>query len=83
MMERWVSKMDDICTHLDDMALSYKCLIGMGIAIHDKDYSSMILMSLLDTYTTHLETLADVAISSGCMFTTHDFISKATELTDK
>ena len=52
----------------------------MGAAIHD-EYLSMILMSLPDTYTT--QTLADVAISSGCTFTAHDFISKATELTDK
>jgi len=43
----------------------------------------MILMSLPNTYTTHLETLADMAISSGCMFTAHDFISKVTELVDK
>ena len=83
MMERHVLEMDNICTHLDDMALSYECLSGMGAAIHDKDYLSMILMSLPDTYTTHLETLADVAISSGRMFTAHNFISKMTKLTDK
>jgi len=83
MMERQVSKMDDICTHLDDMALTYKGLSSMGAAIHDKEYLSMILMSLPDTYTTHLETLADVAISSGRMFTAHNFISKMTKLTDK
>jgi len=64
--------MDDIHTHLDYMALSYKCLSGMGTAIHNEDYASMILMSLLDSYMTHLETLADAAISSGCTFTAHD-----------
>ena len=65
------------------MALTYEHLSGMRAAIHDEDYSSMILMSLPDTYTTHLETLADMAISSSHMFTAHDFISKATELADK
>ena len=75
--------MDDICAHLDDMALSYEHLSGMGTTIHDDDYSSMILMSLLDSYVTYLETLTDVAIGSGHMFTTHDIITKATELADK
>jgi len=55
----------------------------MGATIHDERYSSMILMSLPDSYVTYLETLADAAIGSGCMFTAHDIISKATELTDK
>src|SRR5882724_4204369 len=65
------------------MALSYKCLSGMGAAIHDKDYASMILMSLLNSYTSHLEILTDVAIGSGRTFTAHDIITKVTELTDK
>ena len=55
----------------------------MGVAIHDEDYASMVLMSLPDSYTTHLETLVDTAISSGCTFTAQDFISKAIELLDK
>ena len=75
--------MDNICAHLDHMALSYKCLSGMGAAIHDEDYTSMILVSLPDSYTTHLESLTDVAISSGHTFTAHDIITKATELVDK
>src|SRR5882724_4054873 len=75
--------MDDIHAHLDHMALSYKCLSGMGTAIHNEDYMSMILMSLPDSYTTHLETLTDAAIGSGCMFTAHDIITKVTELMDK
>ena len=74
--------MDDICTHLDHMVLSYKFLSSMGPAIHDEDYMSMILMLLLDSYTTHLETLADAAIGSGHMFTAHDITTKATELVD-
>jgi len=65
MMEKWVSKTDDIRAHLDDMDLSHECLSSMGIAIHEEDYASMVLMSLPDSYTTHLETLADAAISSG------------------
>ena len=65
------------------MALSYEHLSGMGAAIHNEDYASMILMSLLDSYTTHLETLADAAISSGRTFTAHDIIAKAIELVDK
>jgi len=60
MMEKQVSEMDDIHAHLDDMALSHEQLSGMGIAIHDKDYMSMVLMSL-QTATTctskHLQTL--------------------------
>jgi len=55
----------------------------MGVTIHDEDYASMVLMSLPDSYTTHLETLMEAAISSGHTFTTQDFISKAIELSDK
>jgi len=32
--------MDDIRAHLDNMALTYEHLSGMGTAIHDEDYSS-------------------------------------------
>jgi len=83
MMEKRVSKMDDIRVHLDDMALSHEHLSGMGIAIHDEDYASMVLMSLPDSYTMYLETLTDAAISSGCTFPTPDFIAKAIKLADK
>ena len=38
MMEKQVSKMDDICAHLDDMVLSYEHLSGMGATVHEKDY---------------------------------------------
>jgi len=40
-------------------------------------------MSLPNSYTTHLETLADAAGSSGRTFTTFDFITKAMELSSK
>src|SRR5882724_10844971 len=83
MMEKWVSEMDDICTHLDYMALSYESLSGMGAAIHNEDYVSMILMSLPDSYITHLETLTDAAIGSGHMFMAHNIITKVTKLADK
>jgi len=82
MMEKWVSEMDDIRAHLDNMALLHQHLSGMGIAIHDEDYMSMVLMLLPDSYTTHLKTLADAAISSGQTFTALDFIAKAIELSD-
>ena len=78
-----MSETDDIRTHLDDMALSYEHLSGMGVAIHDEEYASMVLMSLPDSYTTHLETLADATISSRHTFTAQYFISKAIELLDK
>src|SRR5882724_4390649 len=83
MMEKQVSETDDICTHLDNMALSHECLSGMGVAIHKEDYASMVLMSLPDSYTMHLETLADVAISSRQTFTIPNFIAKAIELSEK
>jgi len=83
MMEKHVSEMDNICIHLDDMALSYECLSGMGFSIHDEDYVSMVLMSLPDSYTTHVETLTDTAISSGHTFTAYNFITKVIELSDK
>jgi len=54
MMEKRVSEMDDIRAHLDDMALLHERLSGMGIAIHD-GLHIMVLMSLPDSYTTHLE----------------------------
>ena len=65
MMERWVQEMDDIHTHLNEMVLLYEHLIGMGVTLHDEDYMSMVLMSLPETYSTHLETLVDSANSSG------------------
>jgi len=83
MMEQWVSEMNDIHTHLNDMALSHENLSSMGTTIHDEHYVSMVLMSLPDSYTTYLKTLTDAAISSGHTFTTPDFISKAIELSDK
>ena len=46
------------------MALIHEHLSGMGVVLHDDDYSSMILMSLPKLYTTHLETLADSTTSS-------------------
>src|SRR5882724_290778 len=45
--------------------------------------ASMVLMSLPESYTTHLETLTDVAIRSGHTFTAHNLISKAIELSDE
>jgi len=39
-MEKWMSKMDDIHTHLNDMDLSYEFLSGMGVTIYDEDYVS-------------------------------------------
>ena len=83
MMEKCVSETDDIHAHLDHMVLSYKHLSSMGAAIHNQDYTSMIIMSLPDSYTTHLETLTNVAISSSCTFTAHNIITKVTELADK
>jgi len=43
----------------------------------------MVLMLLPESYTTHLETLMDVANSSRHTFTVYDFISKAIGLFDK
>jgi len=83
MMEKPVSEIDDIRAHLDNMALSHEHLSGMGITIHNKDYVSMVLMSLPDSYTTYLETLADAAISSRRTFTAPEFIARAIELADK
>ena len=83
MMERQVQETDNIHAHLDEMALSYECLSGMGVTLHNKDYTSMVLMSLPETYSMHLETLVDSANSSSRKFTAHDFIIKAMELFDK
>jgi len=55
----------------------------MGVTLHDEDYVSMVLMSLPDTYTTHLETLANSATSTSQTFTVANLISKAIELFDK
>jgi len=58
-------------------------LSGMGVALHDDDYASMILMSLPKSYTLHLETLADAMSSSGNPLTAHGFIMKAIDLYEK
>src|SRR5882724_5755912 len=60
-----------------------ECLSGMGVALHDDDYTSMILMSLPESYTLHLETLADTMNSSGNPLTAHGFITKAIDLYEK
>ena len=82
-MEKRVQEMDDIQAHLDEMALSYECLSGMGVILHDEDYVSMVLMSFPKTYSMHLKTLTDFENSSSHKFITHDFIIKVTELFDK
>ena len=61
MMEKQASDADDIQAHLDEMELMHKRLSRMGVTLHDDDYSSMILMSLPESYTLHLETLTNAA----------------------
>ena len=73
---------DDIQAHLDEMALMHEQLSRMGVTLHD-DYSSMILMSLPESYTLHLETLANAASSSRNPLTAHTFITKAINLYEK
>ena len=65
------------------MAFIDQHLSGMGVALHDDDYVSMILMSLPESYTIHLETLADATSSSGNPLTTHNLITKAVNLYEK
>jgi len=45
--------------------------------------ASMILMSLPESYTLHLETLANALNSSGNPLTAHGFITKAINLYEK
>ena len=59
MTEKWIKDSDNVWTHLEEMALIYERLSGMGAQIHDQDYASMILMSLPKTYTMHLKIIAD------------------------
>jgi len=74
---------DNICTHLDKMAFIHKHLSRIGVDLHNNDYASMILMSLPESYTIHLETLADATSSSGNPLTTHNLITKAVNLYEK
>src|SRR5882724_461976 len=60
-----------------------ECLSGMGVALHDDNYASMILMSLPESYTLHLETLADAVNSSRNPLTAHGFITKEINLYEK
>src|SRR5882724_9267925 len=83
MMEKRALDADDIRAHLDEMVLMHKRLSGMGVILHDDNYSSMILMSLPESYTMHLETLADAASSSGNPLTAHAFITKVIDLYEK
>jgi|SRR5882724_3273817 len=72
---------DDIHTHLDEMAFIHKCLSRMGVALHDHDYASIVLMSLPKSYTTHLKTLDNAASSSRNPLTAHNLITKAIDST--
>ena len=83
MTEKQIKDTDNIQTHLEEMALIYKRLSGMGAQIHDQDYTLMILMSLPETYTTHLKTIADSTSSIGRPLSAHDYITKAIELYEK
>src|SRR5882724_4446419 len=83
MMEKRALDADDIRAHLDEMVLMHERLSGMGVILHDDDYSSMILMSLPESYTLHLETLANAASSSGNPLTAHAFIMKEIDLYEK
>ena len=83
MTEKRIKDTDNVRTHLEEMALIYERLSGMGAQIHDHDYTLMILMSLPKTYTMHLETIADSASSIGWPLSVHDYIRKAIELYEK
>ena len=74
---------DDICTHLDEMPFIHKHLSRMAVALHDNDYVSMVLMSLPESYTIHIKTLADAASSSGNPLTAHNLITKVIDLYKK
>jgi len=65
------------------MVLMHEWLSGMGVNLHDDDYSSMILMSLPESCTLHLKTLANAASSSGNPLTAHTFITKVIDLYEK
>src|SRR5882724_3562707 len=79
MMDKQASDANDIQAHLDKMALMHKFPSGMGVTLHDNYYLSMVLMSLPESYTLHLETLADMASSSRNPIT-HTFIMKVIDL---
>src|SRR5882724_11500698 len=58
------------------MALMCEHLSRMGVALHNDDYASMILMSFPESYTLHLETLTNAMNSSGNPLTAHGFITR-------
>jgi len=84
MMEKCDLDSDDIQAHLDEVVLMHECLSRMGVAMHDDDYSSIILMSLPKSLhppiSKHSQTPPAAAENP---LTTHNLIAKAIDLYEK
>ena len=61
MMLKKASEEDNIPTHLDSIRLLYKQLSGMGAMVNDGNYSSIIILSLPESYQLLLTTLGNAA----------------------
>ena len=77
MMLKKVSEEDDIPTHLDSIRLLYKQLSGMGARVDGSDYSSIIILSLPESYQLLLMTLGNTAQQAKNPMTPDDFITHA------
>ena len=68
---------DDKCAHLDTLHHMYEQLAGMNAMPTADDYSTMILSSLLATYTQHLFSLTAMAQLNNKPISPDDIIAYA------
>ena len=79
MMQKKASEEDDIPAHLDSIRLLYEQLSGMGAMVDEGDYSSIIILSLPESYQLLLTTLGNAAQQARNPMTPDDYIIHATQ----
>jgi gag-polypeptide of LTR copia-type len=77
MLEKRANEGDDIPTHLDSIQLLYERLSGMGAPPSEDNYSSMIILSLPESYQVLLTTLGDATQQAGNPLNSNNYITKA------
>ena len=79
MLEIRANEGDNIPAHLDAIRHIYERLSGMGAPPSEDNYSSMIILSLPESYQVLLTTLGDAAQQANNPLTSDNYITKAVQ----
>lgn len=79
MLEMKANEGDNIPAHLDAIRHIYERLSGMGAPPSEDDYSSMIILTLPESYQILLTTLGDAAQQANNPLTSDNYITKAVQ----